>query len=135
MKPIYSDGSDPISKITDKIPRDNQQEGGISNQVDNPHDERYCDIFKIDYLGIKIMLDKGKLNYSCFFIVHTCKLKIRLEELKIKRYEVTIASVDAINMYLMIILSKIIKLVRFFARELTASTKKTHIIFPCLSTG
>ena len=54
---------------------------------------------KIGYLGIKIMLDKETVKYSRFSIVQASDLKERLEELKIKRGEVMIASVDAINMY------------------------------------
>ena len=53
---------------------------------------------KIVYVGIKRMLEKGKVNYSIVFIIQTSELKERLEELEIKRDEVTIASVDAINM-------------------------------------
>ena len=45
--------------------------------------------------------------------------------MKIKRDEVTIASVDAINMYPYIKLSTIIKAVKFFARKLTVATKNT----------
>ena len=45
--------------------------------------------------------------------------------MKIKRYEVTIASVDAINMYPSIKLSTIKKIVRLFTRKLTSATKKT----------
>ena len=53
---------------------------------------------KIDYLRIKRMLDKGKVNYSHVSIVQASYLKERLEKLKINRGKVTIASVDAINM-------------------------------------
>ena len=45
--------------------------------------------------------------------------------MKIKRDEVTIASVDAINMYPSIKLATIRKAVIFFAKKLTAETKKT----------
>ena len=48
------------------------------------------------------MLDKVKLNYSRISIVHASDIKEILEELKIKRYKVRIASFDAINMYLSI---------------------------------
>ena len=62
---------------------------------------------KIGYLGIKRMLDKGKVNYSRVSIVQAPDLKELLKELKIKRDEVTMVSVDAINMYLLIKLSTI----------------------------
>ena len=45
------------------------------------------------------MLDKVKVKYSCVSIVQASDLKERLEELKINRDVVTIASVEAINMY------------------------------------
>ena len=54
---------------------------------------------KIGYLGIKICLDKGKVDYSRNSIVQSSDLKETLEELELKKEEVTIASVDAINMY------------------------------------
>ena len=53
----------------------------------------------IGYLGIKKMLDKGKVNYSPIYIIQASDLKEILEELKLKRDKVMIASVDAINMY------------------------------------
>ena len=53
---------------------------------------------KIGYLGIERCLDKGKVKYSRFSIVQASDLKERLEEKNLVREEVTIASVDAINM-------------------------------------
>ena len=54
---------------------------------------------KIGYLGIKRYLDKVKVNYSQNSIVQASDLKEILEELGLNREEVTITSVDAINMY------------------------------------
>ena len=65
------------------------------------------------------------MNYSRVSIVQASDIKERIEELKIKKDEVTIASVDAINMYPSIKLAAIRKAVIFFARKLTAATKKT----------
>ena len=48
-----------------------------------------------------------------------------MEEKKFVREEVTISSVDTINMYPSIKLATIKKAVRFFARTLTTATKKT----------
>ena len=45
--------------------------------------------------------------------------------MRLKKEEVTIASVDAINMYSSIKLATIKKEVRFFARKLTSEIKKT----------
>ena len=71
------------------------------------------------------MLDKGKFKYSHVSIVQASNLKERLEELKINRDKVTIASVDAINMCMSIKLLTIQKAVSFLARKLTTATKKT----------
>ena len=73
-------------------------------------------------------MNKGKVNYSHVSNVQSSYLKERIEELKIKRDEVTIASVDAINMYLSIKLATIRKAVIFLARKLTAATTKTIIL-------
>ena len=54
---------------------------------------------KIGYLAIKLCLDKGKLNYSRNSIIQASDLRETLEELGLKKEEVTIASVHAINMY------------------------------------
>ena len=53
---------------------------------------------KIGYLGIKRCLGKGKVNYSRNSIVQASDLKEKLEEIGLKKKEVKIASVDAINM-------------------------------------
>ena len=65
------------------------------------------------------------MRYSRVSIVQASDLKERLEELKIKRDEVKIASVDAINMYPYIKLTTIRKALILFARKLTAETKNT----------
>ena len=44
--------------------------------------------------GIKIIMYKAKVDYSCVTIVQEPGLKERLEELDINRYGVTLASVD-----------------------------------------
>ena len=70
------------------------------------------------------------MNYSRVSIVRASELKEILEELKVKKDKVTIASFDTINMYLSIKLSTIKKAVNFFSRKLTAETKK--IVNICL---
>ena len=55
--------------------------------------------YKIGYLGIKRCLDRGKMNYAQVSIVQSSNLRERLEELEVKRDEVTIAPVDTINIY------------------------------------
>ena len=53
---------------------------------------------KIGYLGMKRMMEKTKVNYSCLSIVQASSLKEILEKLELKRDKVTIESVDAHNM-------------------------------------
>ena len=65
------------------------------------------------------------MNYSQDSIIQASDLKEILEELGVKREEVTIASVNAINMYPSIKLATIRKAVRYLARKLTKETKKT----------
>ena len=63
------------------------------------HANNFTETFStIGYLGIKKMPCKGKVNYSHVSTVHASNLKERPEEPKIKRDEVTIESIDAINM-------------------------------------
>ena len=57
-------------------------------------------------------------------VVQDSDLKETLGEMGLKKEEVTIASVDTINMYPLIKLATIKKAVRFFARKLTSETKK-----------
>ena len=65
------------------------------------------------------------MNYSRFSIVHASDLKERLEEKNLVKEEVTIVSVDAINMYPSIKHATIKRAVSFFARTLTMATQKT----------
>ena len=60
-----------------------------------------------------------------FKTVFRVLLKETLEEMGLKKEEVTIASLDAINIYPLIKLATIKKAVRFFARKLTSEVKKT----------
>ena len=65
------------------------------------------------------------MNYSRNSIVQASDIKETLEELGLRKEEVTIASVDAINMYPSIKLATIKKAVICFARKLTSEVKKT----------
>ena len=64
------------------------------------------------------------MNYSSNSIVQASDLKETLEELGLKKAEVTIALLDVINMYPSIKLATIKKALRFFARKLTSEVKK-----------
>ena len=80
---------------------------------------------KLGYLRIKKMLDKAKVNYSRFTIVQASDLKEKLEEIGVNRDKLTIALIDAVNMYPSIKIKTIKKAVRYFTKGLTAATKKT----------
>ena len=69
----------------------------------------------------------GQRKSELFMLFHRPGLRPEREigEKKLVREEVTIASVDAINVYPSIKLVTIKKAVRFFARTLTMATKKT----------
>ena len=69
------------------------------------------------------------MKYSRVSIVQASYLKERHEELEVKRDEVTIASVDAINVYPSIKLTTIRKALIFLSRVITASTKKIINLF------
>ena len=66
-----------------------------------------------------------KVNYSHVSTVKSSNLKEIPGEIELKRDEVTIVSVDVINMYPSIKLSTIKKAVIFFSRKVTVLTKKT----------
>ena len=76
----------------------------------------------------------SKVKYSRVSIVQASNLKERLEELELKIYRFTIASVDAINMHPSIKLSTIKKSVRFFTRKLTINICLELIRFRMSST-
>ena len=56
-------------------------------------------------------------------------MKERPEELGVKREELMIASVDAINMYPLIKIATIRKVVRHISRKIIKETKKTINLF------
>ena len=102
-----------------------KEKGGFPTRFVIPATNFTVTFSKIGYLGIKRCLDKEKVNYSRFSIVQSSDRKERVEEKKLVREEVTIVSVDAINIYPSIKLATIKKAVRFFERTLTTATKKT----------
>ena len=55
--------------------------------------------FKLDYLGIKKILDKKKLIFTNFTIVQTYEPKKKIEEVFIIKDEVRISLIDDINMF------------------------------------
>ena len=116
-------------KLRIKYHKTINNKGELSTRLVLPKTNFTTRFSKIGYLGINQMLEKGKVNFSRVSIVQASDLKEILEELKLKRGEVTIAPVDAINMHPSIKMSTIKKSVRFFARTLTAATNKTINLF------
>ena len=106
----------PYSKLLIKDNKTINQKGESPKRLVIPATEVTATFSKIGYLGIKRCLDNIKVNYSRVSIVQASDLKERLEELKINRDEVTIASVEAINMYPYIKLQTTRKAVNYFAR-------------------
>ena len=88
----------PAPKLLIKDHKTINEKGEFPTRLVIPATNFTATFSKIGYLGIKRCLDKGKVNYSRFSIVQASDLKERLEEKNLVREEVTIASVDAINM-------------------------------------
>ena len=59
---INSNASDPVSKITDKMPQDNQRERVIPNQVGSPRDKLYRDIFQYRLLWDQTNVGQSKID-------------------------------------------------------------------------
>ena len=89
----------PDPKLLIKDHKTTNEKGKFPTRLVIPATNFTATFSKIGYLGIKRCLDKVKVNYSRFSIVQASDLKERLEEKKLVREEVTIASVYAINMY------------------------------------
>ena len=124
MKQLLATRAILYPKFLIKYHKTTKQKGKFPTRLVIPSTNFTEMLSKIGYLGIKIVLDKAKVNYLCVSIIQASELKKRLEELYINRDGVTIESVDAINMYPSIKLITIRKELRLVKRKLTASTKK-----------
>ena len=125
MKQSLATRAIPSPKLLVKDHKTINKKGGLPTRLVITATKFTATFSKIGYLGIKRMLDKGKVNYSRFSIFQAYDLRERLEKLKIRIDEVAIASVDDINMYPSIKILSIKKAVRFSASKLTAETNKT----------
>ena len=119
----------PSQKLLIKYYKKINEKGGFSTRLVILATNFTAIFSKIVYIGIKMMLDKEKVKYSCVSVVQASDLKEGLGELEVNRDKVTIASVDAINMYPSIKLSTIKNSLRLFARKITLSTNKIVNIF------
>eukprot|EP00957_Ditylum_brightwellii_P146369 11144533-Ditylum_brightwellii.AAC.1 len=54
---------------------------------------------KLGYIGIKKVLDNNGVNYAKHTIVQSSDLKEKLEACGLKRDDVTLMSLDIVNMY------------------------------------
>ena len=73
---------------------------------------------KVGYLGLKNLLEKNEINYTKFTIVQASQVKEEWEILNGKRNEFTIASIDAVSMYLSIKFPLLKKAISYFTRNL-----------------
>ena len=125
MRQSLETQSIPYTKLLIKDHKTINEKGDFPTRLVIPATNFTATFSKIGYLGIKRCLNKGKVNYLRDSIVQASDLKERLEELGLKREDITITSVDAINMYPSIKLATIRKAVRCFTRKLTKETKNT----------
>ena len=125
MRQLLATRAIPYPKLLIKDHKTINEKGEFPTRLVIPATKFIATFSNIVYLGIKWCLDKVKVNYSRNSIVQASNPKERLEEIALRREEVTITSVDAINMYPSIQLATIRKAVRYFARKLTRETKKT----------
>ena len=97
----------PSPKILIKDHKTINEKGEFPTRLVIPATNFTATFSKIGNLGIKRCLDKGKVNYSRNSIVQASDLQKTLEEIGLKKEEVTIASVETINMYSLIKLTTI----------------------------
>ena len=127
---ITSNARDPVSKILIKDHKKTNEKWEFPTRLVIPATNFTANVPQ-DWLSWdKSCLHKVKVYYSRISIFQASDLKKIHKELKIKRDEVTISSIDAINMYPFIKRATIKKAVKSFARKITAATKK--IINLCL---
>jgi len=80
---------------------------------------------KVGYIGIKSIFDKNEIVYDRTTIIQASDLKGKLEKLNLKQNEVTIASIDAVDMYPSIKYKLVVQAVNFFARDLSDDDKQS----------
>ena len=77
------------------------------------------------YLGLKNILEKNDINYTRFTIFQASQVKQKWEELNWKINEVTIASIDAVEMYPSIKFPLVKKSISFFTVNLVKNQPYT----------
>ena len=124
-RPLLSTNEIPYPKLLIKDPNTINNKGEFPTRLVIPAPTFTATLSNTRYLDIKEILDKEEVNNSCNSIFQALKKNEILKELELKRDKTTITSVDSFNMQPSIKLSTIKKAVRFFARKLIVSTKKT----------
>eukprot|EP00957_Ditylum_brightwellii_P129999 9914861-Ditylum_brightwellii.AAC.1 len=76
-------------------------------------------------MGIKKVLDDHRVNYSKRTIVQGSNLKEKLERLKLKWKEITVMSLDIVNMYPLVRVKLIRKALNHYAKDLAGEAKNT----------
>ena len=82
---------------------------------------------KLGYIALKAILDENNIKYDKFTIVQVSDMKQKVEELKIKKYENTIASIDIVNFYPSTRISLIKKAIKYYTMKLSNKKKKKFI--------
>jgi hypothetical protein len=79
----------------------------------------------LGYRDIKRIFDEKGMNYKSFTIIQAIEVKKKLELLGINKKNVTIASIDAVNMYPSIKFKLVREAIHFFAQDLPEEDQKT----------
>eukprot|EP00957_Ditylum_brightwellii_P057822 4385019-Ditylum_brightwellii.AAC.1 len=101
------------------------KEGSFPTRLVIPATNFTATFSKLGYLGIKHILDNNKANYSRFTIIQASDLKERLEELAVKRSDVTMMLLDIKNMYPSVRLKLICKAPTYYSCALSEEDKTT----------
>ena len=72
---------------------------------------------------IKSFFNSEKINYEERTITQASKLKEKIEKLKLKKKDVTLAKLDIVGMYPLIQFLIVKKSVRFFSKDLSSDQK------------
>eukprot|EP00957_Ditylum_brightwellii_P098473 7502150-Ditylum_brightwellii.AAC.1 len=76
-------------------------------------------------MGIKKVLDDHRVNYAKHTIVQSSNLKEKLEKYGLKRNEVTLMSLEIVNMYPSVWVTLICKAFNHYAKNLPATARET----------
>ena len=107
----------PTPKLLIKDHKDKDEEGNYPMRLIVLASNFTAAFLKVGYLGIKALFNKNSIDYQKATIIHAGQLKLKLEKLNLKQGEVTIASFNAVEMYLSIKYKLVEKAVLFFCER------------------